>query len=267
MLDLIVKPFAPARSTLATPWPSYSLYPFYAALADLRLRKVPWRGAFRLDVEALTAEPASVTLVASPNNPTGHRTPRGELERVLAQSDGIVVVDEAYIEYAAPGSSLLPYVEDHDNLVVMRTFSKAYGLAGLRIGYLAANRELADRLRLVKPPFNLNLFAERVAIAALARQDFVEHVVDETVVGRDRLARELAGLGVRVHASEANFILFDVAGDPGAVAAGLRGRGVLVRTFPGAEGLEHAVRVTVGTPTENDAFLAALAATLAEAQA
>lgn len=262
-LDLIVKAFGPAGSTLATPWPSYSLYPFYAALGDLRLRQVPLRGAFRTDIDALVAEPAAITLIASPNNPTGHRTSRGDLERVLRESDGIVVVDEAYIEYAAEGASMLPRVEAFDNLIVMRTFSKAYGIAGLRVGYLAANRELVARLRVVKPPFNLNVWAEQAAVAALARQDFVARVVRDTVTERGRLAEALKVLGVRVHASEANFLLFDVDDAPGAVAAGLRDEGILVRTFPGATGLEHGVRVTVGTAAENDAFLAALEKVLA----
>lgn len=258
ILDIITKAFTRPGQTLATPWPGYSLYPFYATLQDLGFAKVPLRGGFRLDVDALLETDAAVTVVASPNNPTGNRHPAGELERLIEGASGIVVVDEAYIEYAPDHGSLASRVEDHDNLIVMRTFSKSHGLAALRIGYAVANQHLTERLRLVKPPFNLNAYAEAVACEALADTTWMEGVITQTAEERDRLMHGLKRVGLRPHPSDANFILCD-APDPAGLSAALRNAGILARTFPGADGLDTAIRFTVGRPEHNDRLLQALA--------
>lgn len=264
LLDLLTKTFTSAGDTLATPRPSYSLYPFYATLQELRLAEVPLRGGWGLDVDGLIDAEASIVVVASPNNPTGNRFPRGELVRLAEGVDGIVVVDEAYIEYAGPHESLLSSVEAHDNLVVMRTFSKAYGLAGLRIGYLAANLQLAERLRLTKPPYNVNVVSEQIAVAALQEKAWLDDTVATVQAERERLGAALGRLGFRVHPSDANFILTDAPTDPGILLAGLRSRGILARTFPGKPTLEGSIRFTVGGPEHTDALVAVLAEILAE---
>ncbi len=256
MLDLITKGFTEPGATLTSPWPSYSLYPFYAKLQELRMRRVPLDGA-GLDVDAVLAEPAAVTVLASPNNPTGKAFRATDIEAILAGASGIVVVDEAYIEYAGTEKSFLPRVDDHDNLLVMRTFSKAFALAGLRIGYLAGNPDLIERLRLVKPPFNLSTWSEQVAIAAIEASAWVDGVVADTIAARGHLSQALKGRGLRPHASDANFILCD-AQDPSAMWAHLKSKGILVRHFPGVEGLEQNIRFTVGRPSHNERLLAAL---------
>lgn len=258
-LDIAVKAFSGPGDTLATPWPGYSLYPFYAKLHDLRLERVPLRGGWRLDVDGLLSTDARLIVVASPNNPTGNRFPGGELERLVEEADCPVVVDEAYIEYAGLRHSLLPHVEENDNLIVMRTFSKAYGLAALRIGYLAAGRDLMARLRLVKPPFNLNLFSERVAARALAHQEWVDAGVAEVRAERERMAGRLRGAGLDPYPSDANFILCRSDRPPGELVQGLRAAGILARHFPGRPMLEDCIRFTVGRSEHTDRLAAALA--------
>lgn len=260
ILDLVTKAFAAPGQTLCTPWPSYSLYPFYATLQDLKLRQVP---TTRLEPDAILAEPAAITILATPNNPTGTRWSRDDLERIARESPGVVVVDEAYIEYAGLRHSLIGDVDDFDNLLVMRTFSKAYGLAGLRVGYVAGNPQLIERLRLVKPPFNLNRFAEDVAIAALDGQAWVDDVVQQTIGERERLAAALPELGFRITPSEANFILAEHTLEPIEIVAGLRARGILIRQFAGVPGLERKVRFGIGRPEHTDRLLAALAEVVA----
>ena len=261
LLELLVKAFGEAGSTLAVPAPTYSLYPGIAKGAGLRFKAVPTKGGFAtLDVEALAATKPRMVWVANPNNPTGARYNGGDLERLLAAIDGVVLVDEAYIEYAGLKHSLLKRVEEFDNLVVLRTFSKAYGLAGLRIGYLAANLELATRLRLVKPPFNVNVYSEAVAVAALDGQEWVDEGVAAVRAERERMASGLKGLGFRVHPSEANFLLTDPPIDAGELLLALRKAGILARTFPTTAGLGRTIRFTVGEPRHTDRLLAALKA-------
>ncbi len=256
-LDILTKTFTGRGDTLATPWPSYSLYPFYATLQDLKLERVPLK-RHHIDVDGLLATDAALTIIATPNNPTGVRAANGELERLITESNGIVAIDEAYIEYAGLKHSWLPRVEEHDNLVVMRTFSKAYGLAALRIGYLAANVDLMERLRLVKPPFNLNIYSERVAIAALDEQAWVDDGVRVVVEQRERLEAALKRLGYGTVPSDANFILARSPTPPGDVLAGLRERGILIRTFPGAPMLDDMVRFSIGEPEHMDRLISAL---------
>ena len=256
LLELLVKAFGDAGSTLTVPAPTYSLYPGIAKGAGLRYKPVPTKGGFAtLDVEAIAATNPRMVWVANPNNPTGARYNGGDVERLLAAIDGVVLVDEAYIEYAGLKHSLLKRVEEFDNLVVLRTFSNAYGLAGLRIGYLAANRELATRLLLVKPPFNVNVYSEAVAVAALDEQEWVDEGVRSVRAERERLSAGLKALGFRVHPSEANFVLTDPPIDAGELLLALRKAGILARTFPTTPGLERTIRFTVGEPEHTDTLL------------
>ncbi|MFA5944846.1 MAG: histidinol-phosphate transaminase [Candidatus Thermoplasmatota archaeon] len=268
LLELLVKAFGETGSTLAVPAPTYSLYPGIATGAGLRFKPVPTRGGFAtLDVEAIAATKPRMVWVANPNNPTGARYKGDDLEQLLGAIDGVVLVDEAYIEYAGLKNSLLNRVEEFDNLVVLRTFSKAYGLAGLRVGYLAANLDLSARLRLVKPPFNVNVYSEAVAVAALEHQEWVDEGVRTVRAERERLAAGLKSLGFRVHASEANFLLCEPSIDAGELLLALRKAGILARTFPTTAGLERTIRFTIGEPRHTDALMTALRGIVPEAPA
>lgn len=259
VLDIILKGFTDPGDALVVPSPSYSLYPFYAALHDLRFHEVPLDAEHRTDIDGLIAAGGKVTLVASPNNPTGGAVPRDDLVRLVEEASGLVVVDEAYVEYADE-ASLLPLVTSHRNLVIMRTFSKAYALAGARLGWLAAHPDTTAVLGLVKPPFNVNVVTEAIGLQALKEQAFVEEAVAVVRSERPRLAAALADRGFTVVPSDANFLLtFPPEAIEGPVLAErLQTAGIAARVFPKVPRLTRAIRFTVGPRTDNDRLLATL---------
>jgi histidinol-phosphate aminotransferase len=201
---------------------------------------------------------ASVTMVCSPNNPTGGQLPVEEVGRLCADGDGIVVVDEAYHEFS--GQTVVPLLSRHPNLIVLRTFSKAMALAGLRVGYLLASPELVREVDKARLPYNLNFFSQAAAIAALEEWDTLRANVDRIVEGREELLHRLYRIpGVRPYPSKANFILFELQeADPKAVFEALHGRGVLVRDVTSYPRLSRCLRVSVGSDAENEAFVSAL---------
>ncbi len=225
--------------------------------------------AFAYDVDALLearrASGASVTIVCSPNNPTGTSLAREDVERLCWDSDSLVVIDEAYHEFS--GQTAVPLLERHPNLVVLRTFSKAMALAGLRVGYLLASPELVREVNKARLPYNMNFFSQTAAIAALEEKDALAKSVHRLVTERGRLLARLADLpGVRAWPSDANFFLLEcLSADPKAVFASMLRRGVLVRDVTSYPKLDRCLRVTVGSEEENDAFLHALGTALAEA--
>ncbi len=259
-LDLIFKAYTEPGDTLLVVDPSYSLYPFYAALHALEYEKADAKQDWRPDLDALLTRPAKVTLVASPNNPTGRAAGRDELERFIMASQGLVVIDEAYAEYH-DAEGLLPLIREHRNLIVMRTFSKAYALAGIRLGWLAAHPDTTEALRLVKPPFNVGLTTERLGILALEEQDFVHRSVDTVKTQRPRLQTGLQELGYHVVPSDANFLLAfpaEDAPDGPRLVGHLREHGIAARSFGDHPRLKRAIRFTIGTSEHTDTLLAAL---------
>jgi histidinol-phosphate aminotransferase len=224
---------------------------------------------FAYDLEALLKarqeRHASVTIVCSPNNPTGTSLAREDVERLCWDSDSLVVIDEAYHEFS--GQTVVPLLERHPNLVVLRTFSKAMALAGLRVGYLLASPELVREVNKARLPYNMNFFSQTAAIAALEEKDALAKSVHRLVAERGRLLARLADFpGVRAWPSDANFFLLEcLSADPKAVFASMLRRGVLVRDVTSYPKLDRCLRVTVGSEEENDAFLHALGTALAEA--
>ena len=205
-----------------------------------------------------------LTVVAHPNNPTGIPVDVGVLRTLHDRSRGLLVVDEAYVEFG--GASAVELLDDCGRLVVTRTFSKAYRLAGLRLGYLLAHAWVVDDLRKVRLPYPLDAVKQAAAVTALALREQLTDHIPAVVAERERVARALAAIpGVAVYPSAANFLLLRTA--VGGLFEGLLARGVLVRDFSTAPRLTGCVRVTIGTPAENDAFLSALRGVLAEAAA
>jgi histidinol-phosphate aminotransferase len=207
---------------------------------------------------------AGVTIVCSPNNPTGGVLERGELERLCGEGDGLVVVDEAYHEFS--GQTAVELLPRHANLVVLRTFSKAMGLAGLRVGYLLAAPELVREINKARLPYNLNFFSQAAALAALEEWDALRGNVERLVAARDDLLHRLYRIpGVRPYPSRANFILFELADhEPKDVFEALHARGVLVRDVTSYARLARCLRVSVGSDEENERFLTALRHALEE---
>jgi histidinol-phosphate aminotransferase len=249
-------------------WPAFSVYPHLAAASGARAIEVPLDDDDRHDLDAIAAEITVATrlvLICNPNNPTSTSVGLDRIEEFLDRvpSHVCVILDEAYCEFALNLGDTYASVEllrRYPNLVVLRTFSKVYGLAALRVGYgLCASEAFRTAVDQVRQPFYLNAAAQAAAVEALKHQDEVERRVTQTVAARLDLEEGVRGLGVWVAESDANFIwlhLPDGISEP-EVVSGLRERGVLVRA--GASlGREGALRVTVGTSAENDRFVGAL---------
>ena len=260
MLQLLQAFGGPGRTALGFA-PTYSMYPEYARDTATTWVEGPRATDFSVDLDAarvLVAEQhPSVVLVPSPNNPTGTAlSPEAVTTLCDAVGDaGVVVVDEAYAEFRRAGTpSALELLPRHRNLAVTRTMSKAFALAGARLGYLVAAPEICDALRVVRLPYHLSAVTQAVALAALRHAPELLGRVDELRVERDRLVDWLRGRGLRVADSDANFVLFGAFPDRHVVWSGLLERGVLVREV----GPEGWLRVSVGTPDEMTSFRAAL---------
>ncbi|WP_433534889.1 histidinol-phosphate transaminase [Micromonospora sp. CA-249363] len=241
--------------------PSYSMHPLLALGTGTRW--VPARRGvdFGLTADEAVAEVREhrpdVVFLCSPNNPTGTALDPTVVAAVLDVAPGMVVVDEAYAEFARPGTvSALAVLPGHPRLVVTRTMSKAFGFAGGRLGYLAADAAVVEAVQLVRLPYHLSALTQAAARAALTHRDALLGTVTAVMAQRDRIVATLRGRGLRVADSDANFVLFEVGGDQATVWRALLEQGVLVRDV----GLPGWLRVTAGTPAETDAFLTAMEA-------
>ncbi|WP_392545370.1 histidinol-phosphate transaminase [Oryzobacter telluris] len=265
LLHLLQAFGGPGRTALGFT-PAYSMHPIITTTTGTTwvdgLRGVEGAGAFDLDVASAVAQVRAhrpdVVFLCSPNNPTG--TALG-LDVVVAvhdaAPDALVVVDEAYAEFARPGTpSALTLLAGRPRLVVTRTMSKAFALAGGRLGYLAADPAVTDALRLVRMPYHLSTQTQAVALAALEHADLMLETVGAIKEQRDRLVSGLTALGLDPVPSDANFVLFGTLEDARATWQELLDRGVLVRDV----GIPHYLRVTAGTPEETTRFLEAVAA-------
>lgn len=244
------------------PRPMFSLYEKVVRLQDADLTSVPPRDDFSFDTDALvdavsTTEPA-LTVLTTPNNPTGLAMTLDEIERVVAASPGFVVVDEAYVEFNSEGTAAR-LLDRHPNVLVLRTLSKAFGLAGLRLGYVIAHPEVVRELMKARLPFMVGRFAEQTALAVLRRSDLVQERVREIQDSIQQVTEGLRAMdGVEVVPSEANFVIFTTPLPADVLQDRLAERGVLVRNMGGYPELDGYLRVSAGTESENNAFMGAL---------
>lgn len=249
------------------PVPTFSLYEKLAAVAGGSVERLPFDPAAGvIPAEPLLERcggegPPPVVIVCSPNNPSGAVLERGAVERLLA-AGAVVILDRAYGEFdGAP----LPAM--HDRLAVLSTFSKAWGIAALRVGWLASTPDTCREIRKVKLPYSMNVFSEEAAIVALENAARCRARVEEIVEARERMARELGSIpGVRPYPSKANFIAFETATDPRDLFRALLESGFLVRDVSGMAGMERALRVSIGTPEENERLVAAVRDAMKEAE-
>jgi len=265
LIDLTLRLFVSEGDEILNAPPTFGMYPFLVTIAAGRLVNVPRRGDFSLDVEGLCSAVTPrtrVVFVASPNNPTGDLVTEAEVRRLLAL-DVVVVVDEAYYEFASGTvASLIPA---NPNLMVLRTFSKWAGLAGLRVGYCICHERLAGHLLTIKQPYNVNVAGEAAAIASLQDVEYLLGNVDRLRRERDRMHARLAAISwLHPHPSQANFVLcrVDEKNDATETTArrlrdGLRRRGILVRHYE-SEQLMDCLRISAGLPQDTDALLEAL---------
>ena len=259
ILSLLIRALCEPGADVLAPDPAYSLYPVLAAAQGARFRPVPCRDDFALDLDSICAARPALTLITSPNNPAGTLYPPDQIERICLSGHNLVVVDEAYAEFA--DSDALGLLGRHANLAIARTFSKAYGLAGARVGYLLGPPELCATLLAIKDAYNVSAPAQAAARAALADRDWAESMWRSV---RSRRARLIAGLseipGLRPHSSQANFVLVDCGPHRAArLLERLAERRILVRHLGHVRGAENALRITVGTDAEIERLLAELA--------
>lgn len=253
MLDVTFKTFTNWGDNSVVPVPSYTLYDYFVQMNGGKAHEVDLTEDFQLDVDEIVKQDAKVAIMPSPNNPTGNCFRQKDIEEILSKFNGIVVVDEAYAEYA--DDAMIRRVDEFDNLVVLRTFSKAYAMAALRVGYAAANKKLADMMMRVKIPYSLNMVSEGAAIAAVKDQDFIRRSVEMVREQRPKLDAGLRKLGFETFPSDSNFILARAPIDHKVLVQGLKERGVLIRDFGAKRRTENCVRTTVGTAELNAILL------------
>jgi histidinol-phosphate aminotransferase len=227
------------------------------------IREVPLFSNFQLDLESLEGSidgNTKLIFFCSPNNPTGNSLDRGDIEMVLNNFNGLVVVDEAYINYSRK-KSFLSELKDYPNLVILQTFSKAWGLAALRLGMAFASVEIIEVLNKIKPPYNINQVTQELALKALDHLDEVNAMIKETVNEREHLIQELEKLPnvEKLFPTDANFILAKIK-EATSVYDFLKSKGIIVRNRSNIILCEDSLRITVGTPEQNAQLLEALKA-------
>ncbi len=261
LFDIALAWGGPGRTFLNLP-PTFSVYEINAQLTSTNVVRIPRLADYSIDEEAVLARVEAggidYVIVTSPNNPTGQLADEAFLLRLLDATDALVVVDEAYFEFSR--RTMRPWLERHANLAILRTFSKAFSLAGVRMGYVLASPHVIRELAKVRQPYSVDAVSQIVARVVFENRAKFEPGIKAIIAERGRLIEELGAMeGVRPYPSDANYVLFQVSGAD-AVWERLYEQGVLVRDFSHAPLLEGCLRVSVGTREQNDAFLAALRA-------
>lgn len=264
ILDLLVAWGGPGRTLLDLP-PTFSMYAIDAQLTGTNLVQIPRRADFSVDgdavLERLGQGDIDVVMISNPNNPTGALVPETLLIDILNATDALVLVDEAYFEFSR--HTMRPHLERQPNLVLLRTFSKAFSLAGLRVGYCLAQEDVITELMKVRQPYSVNTFSQMVAALVFRERVVFEQGVRDVMRGRDQIMHGLEMLnGVEVFPSEANFVLFRVAHASAMWRDLLHRHSVLVRDLTRTPGLEDCLRVTVGSEEEIRRFLDGVAEVL-----
>ncbi len=261
VLDSAIRAFAEPGETLATSDPSFAMVPIFGQMNALRVSKVPLTASLDIDAEALAATGAKVIYVCSPNNPTGMLASRAAMEKLLEVSRAVILLDEAYAEFSQQ-EGFLRIAPRLQRLLVVRTLSKAFGLAGLRVGYAVGSAALIAEVEKSRGPYKVSGSAERAAMAALTEdRPWVDAHIAEVIENRARLADSLRELGLSPLPSSSNFLLARVK-DASSLAKRLRQEGVAVRPFPQLTGLGDAIRISIGPWPMMEAVLAALRRTL-----
>lgn len=262
IIDLIIRLVAkPGEDNIVAFKPCFSIYKLQSQFAGVEFRQVPLSKDFHFPWEDLfqaVDEKTKVVFITNPDNPSGFCAKKEELEAVLSRlpQSVLVVIDEAYIDFALPQAeySLLSDWQNYPNLVILRTFSKMFGLAGLRLGFAVLPDIYADYLQRVKLPFSVNILAEKAGIAALNDKFFYDQTLETVRAGREFLSMELERLGCKTFPSQANFLMFLPPVDASEVFEGLLKKGIIIRPLK-SYGLEEYLRVSIGTKEENKLFI------------
>ena len=253
-LALCFLAFFAADKSVCTPDITYSFYTVWADLFNLTLKQIPLRADFTVPVEKFYGSPGGV-VIANPNAPTGIALSAKEIEKIIQSNSGVVIVDEAYVAFG--GESVIQLIDRYDNLVVVRTLSKSHALAGLRVGYVAANRNLIEALMAVRDSFNsypVDSLAQAGGAAALLDTEYYRNTTQKIIEARDYTAGELDKLGVFVLQSSTNFLFIRTAVAAGTVYQKLKEKAILVRWFD-KPGIREYLRVSIGTMEEMKCLL------------
>ncbi|RAJ02649.1 histidinol-phosphate aminotransferase [Chitinophaga skermanii] len=261
-IDILYRAFCrPGIDNVILCPPTYGMYEVSANINDVTIRKVSLTENFQLDLAALETaidENTKMIFVCSPNNPTGNDLDREDIEALLNNFDGIVVIDEAYINFSRQ-RSFIQELTEYPNLVILQTLSKAWGLAALRVGMAFASEDIINVFNKVKPPYNINEASQQLTLEALENTTQVNEWIKDTVIERGNLIQQLAALPIvqKIYPTDANFFLVKVTDAKGIYNA-LAEKGIIVRDRSKVELCAGCLRITVGTKDENAALLAEL---------
>lgn len=262
VIDILYRAFCnPGKDNVILAPPTYGMFEVSAIINDAEVRKVPLTAEFQLNAEGISEmvdENTKLIFLCSPNNPTGNSLNREDIEFVLNNFEGIVVVDEAYINFSKQKSFTLE-LNEYPNLVVMQTLSKAWGMAGLRVGMAFASEEIISVFNKIKPPYNINEASQRLAIKALDNIDRVNNWIKEIVSEREKLVKSLGDFYFveKIYPSDANFLLVKNR-EPKKIYNYLVERGIIIRDRSSVALCEGCLRITVGTKQENSILMESL---------
>ncbi|MES2375165.1 MAG: histidinol-phosphate transaminase [Bacteroidota bacterium] len=258
-IDILFRSFCnPGVDNVILVPPTYGMYEVSANINDIQTKKVSLTEEFQLNLEGIAEaidQNTKLIFICSPNNPTGNSINRDDVETLLNNFEGIVVVDEAYINFSRQ-KTFIQELTEYSNLVVLQTLSKAWGLAGLRVGMAFASEEIIEVMNKVKPPYNINESSQQLALKALANVEQVNGWIKETLLQRDKLVLALKELDfvLDIYPSDANFILVKTT-DPKGIYNFLVQNGIIVRDRSKIDLCEGSLRITIGTPAENETLI------------
>jgi len=261
-IDLLIRAFCtPGHDNILIVPPTYGMYEVAANINDVEIKRVNLDANYQLNLEGIAETidaNTKIIFVCSPNNPTGNSIYREDIETLLANFNGIVVVDEAYINYSRQ-KSFIQELTEYGNLVVLQTLSKAWGLAGLRIGIAFASEEIIEVFNKIKPPYNINQSSQELALEGLKEIETINNWIRETITERDQLVQDLLELSFveKIYPSDANFILVKTK-NASAIYNHLANQEIIVRDRSKVSLCEGCLRITIGTPNENQLLLDSL---------
>jgi histidinol-phosphate aminotransferase len=255
VLDLVFRSFCePGQDEVIVLPPTYGMYAVLAQINNVKVNTVPLNESFQLDLEGIIKQVnvnTKVIFVCSPNNPTGNSIPLEQIQNLLNQFSGLVVVDEAYVDFSTKGSAVR-LLDDYPHLMICQTFSKAYGLAGIRLGMGIADSKIIDYFNKIKPPYNVNVLTQKTAYNSLNDQNTTKGHVKELLAERQKLEKDLLNIDFvnKIYPSDANFLLIQVDNASKRYDQ-LLSLDIVVRNRSSLLGCENTLRITVGTPQEN----------------
>lgn len=258
VIDILIRAFCePRQDKIMIFPPTYGMYKVAANVNDVGIVEIPLSVDFQINTESVLKNLQDVKLlfICSPNNPSGNCLRENDIEKILANFNGIVIIDEAYIDFANR-RSWLPRLDEFQNMVIMQTFSKAWGLAGIRLGMCFADPRIIDLLTKIKYPYNVNGVTQQIALEALANENKKDEMVKQILSERSRLVDQLRKLDIveKIFPSEANFLLVKFADSERLFNYLISGK-IIVRNRSRMIQCENCLRITVGTPTENDELI------------